>query len=133
MTELFSTLDAFVLGFRRGDKMQAATSGDHLECGDQIYVLATKKDIDRAMSIFGGDRPPAHSIVIIGGGTVGMTLAQMLETGPRETRVRIIERNRARAEYIADRLSDTVVLHGDGLSLSCWKRLASPQLTPPSP
>ena len=115
LTELFSTLEAFVLGFRRGEVMKAATSGDHLECGDQIYVLATKKDIERAMSIFGGDKPPAHSIVIIGGGTVGMTLAQMLEGGSRETRVRIIERDRARAEFIADRLDDTVVLHGDGL------------------
>lgn len=115
LTELFSTLDAFVLGFRRDDVIQAASSSDHLECGDQIYVLSTKKDIARAMSIFGGDRPPAHSIVIIGGGTVGMTLAQMLEDGPRDTRVRIIERDRARAEFVADRLNDTVVLHGDGL------------------
>lgn len=115
LTELFSTLEAIVLGFRRGEVLKAATSGDHLECGDQIYVLATKKDIERAMSIFGGDHPPAHSIVIIGGGIVGLTLAQMLEDGPRETRVRIIERDRARAEFIADRLDDTVVLHGDGL------------------
>lgn len=115
LTELFSTLDAFVMGFRRGEVIRAATSGDHLECGDQIYVLATKRDLDRTLSIFGGDRPPAHSIVIIGGGTVGMAVARMLEDRARDISVRIIERNRDRAEYIADRLDSTVVLHGDGL------------------
>lgn len=115
LTELFSTLDAIVLGLRRDDVLRAATAEDHLEVNDQIYVLSTKKDITRTMSIFGGDRPPAHSIVIVGGGFVGLTVAQMLEDTVRDARVRIIEHNRERAEFIADRLDRTVVLHGDGL------------------
>ena len=115
LTELFSTLHALVLGFRRDGKLRAAKPDDELIIGDQVYVLATRADALRAVSIFSGDRPPAKNIVMIGGGAVGLSVAMKLEATSSDVRLRLIEQNRAQAERAADLLERTVVLHGDGL------------------
>lgn len=115
LTELFSTLHAIVLGYRRHGVLRAVRPDDQLAEGDQVYVLSTKADADRTVSIFGGDHAPARNIVIIGGGSVGLSVARMLEKTVSDIRVRLIERNRAQAEKAADSLDRTVVLHGDGL------------------
>ncbi|MGB0507598.1 MAG: Trk system potassium transporter TrkA [Pikeienuella sp.] len=113
LTELFSTLHALVLGFRRDGVMRRADREDQLIAGDQVYVLATKNDMPRTLSIFGGERPPPSSVVIVGGGQVGLAVARTLEE--QGVRVRMIEANRANAVQAADSLNSTVVLHGDGL------------------
>jgi trk system potassium uptake protein TrkA len=115
LTELFSTLSAQVLGISRNGVMQAATPDDQLLVGDNIHVLATREDLDRTISIFVGEKPAIRNVVLIGAGNVGLEVAQMLEATAPDMRVRIIEQNRARAEYAADRLSRTVVLCGDAM------------------
>ena len=115
LTELFSTLSAQVLAIRRDGKIRTASPDDDLGPGDQIYVLSTEQDLDRTISIFAGERKAARSVVLIGGGNVGLEVAQMLEVSAPDVRVKLIERSRARAEFVADNLNRTVVLHGDGM------------------
>ena len=116
LTELFSTLQAHVLAYRRDGRLRTATPDDQLFEGDQIYVLATEKDLDRTISIFVGDRRAARNVVLIGAGNVGLEVAELLERTAPEVRVKLIERNRARAEFAADRLERTVVLNGDAMN-----------------
>ena len=56
-------------------------------------------------------------ILIVGGGNIGFNLAKILEddTDGAGVRVKIIEKNKDRAEYIANALNDTIVINGDGL------------------
>ena len=53
----------------------------------------------------------------LGGGNVGLRVAQTLEGAQTRMRAKVIERNRACAENAADILERTVVLHGDGLDM----------------
>lgn len=115
LTELFSTLSAQVLAIVREGKMMIASPEDQLYVGDQIYVLATKEDLDRTIGIFVGDRPTVRNVVLIGAGNVGLEVATLLEKTAPDVRVKLIEQDRARAEYAADELSRTVVLCGDGM------------------
>ncbi len=115
LTELFSTLKAIVVGVRRGAKLMTPEPSDQLYAGDDVYVLAAKADVRRAISIFGREEPPASRVVIIGAGNVGQTVAELLEADPRGVRCKMVERDRARAERAADRLRRTVVLNGDAL------------------
>lgn len=115
LTELFSTLNAKVLAIRRDRRLHVARPEDELQDHDQIYVLSTTADLDRTISIFVGERKPAKSVVLIGGGNVGLEVAEILEETSPGVRVRLIERDRARAEFAADSLDRTVVLHGDGM------------------
>jgi trk system potassium uptake protein TrkA len=52
--------------------------------------------------------------VIFGGGKVGLRLAQVLE--PSRVRVTLLERDGARARYLAEKLSRVTVLHDEGVS-----------------
>ncbi|MDO5620427.1 MAG: Trk system potassium transporter TrkA [Paracoccus sp. (in: a-proteobacteria)] len=116
LSELFSSLSAVVAGVRREGRLFAPEPGDQLFAGDQIYVFTLTQDVARTLEIFG--KPPIRPerVVIISGGNVGLAVAQSLERAPERIRARIIERDRARAEFAADSLERTIVLNGDGLS-----------------
>ncbi|MEM9012175.1 MAG: Trk system potassium transporter TrkA [Pseudomonadota bacterium] len=121
LTELFSTLRAFVVGIRRGGTLRIADSDDQLFAGDQIYLFVTAEDLARTMEIFGKTARQGDRVLLIGAGNVGLTVARHLEApnGPNAQRVRakVIERSRERAEFAADALERTIVLHGDGLDM----------------
>ncbi|MGB0960061.1 MAG: Trk system potassium transporter TrkA [Halocynthiibacter sp.] len=116
LTDLFSTLSAIVVGVRRGGKIFVPNAGDQLFVGDQIYVFTLKEDINRTMEIFGKPVEKRKRIVIVGGGNVGLDVARQLEKRLDKVRVRVIEKDRAQAEYAADELVKTIVLNGDGMS-----------------
>ena len=54
-------------------------------------------------------------ILIIGGGNIGFNLAKNLEESFDSARVKIIEKNKERAEYLANELNDTIIINGNGL------------------
>jgi trk system potassium uptake protein TrkA len=116
LSELFSTLVAIVVAVRRGGRLLAPTADDQLYPGDDIYFLAAERDVARAITLFGRESAPARRVVIIGAGNVGLSVAQLLESGAGGARAAMIERDQARAENAADRLKRTVVLNGDALS-----------------
>ena len=116
LNELFSSLRAIVVGVRREGRLFAPEPGDQLFEGDQIYVFTDTRDVDRTMEIFGKKTTRADRVIIIGGGNVGLAVAKALEQGRDKVHVKMIERNRDRAEQAADALERTIVLNGDGLS-----------------
>jgi trk system potassium uptake protein len=117
LTDLFSTLRAIVVGVRREDRLFAPDPGDQLFGRDQIYVLTHVEDVNRTLEIFGKSTRRQERIVIVGGGNVGLAVAEALERRATRVRVKMIERNRARAEVAADRLERTIVLNGDGMDI----------------
>ncbi len=118
LTELFSTLDAMVVGIRRGGKLIVPNPDDQLYGEDEIYFVAIERDVERAMGIFGRESRPARRVIVVGAGNVGLSVVQQIEADPRGMRATLIERDRDRAEFAADRLNRTVVLNGDALNPS---------------
>jgi len=118
LTDLFSTLRSIVVGIRREGTLFAPEAGDQLFVGDECYVFCDVEDVRRTMEIFGKTHRVQERVVLIGGGNVGLAVAEALEK--RETRVRakVIEKNRDIAEQAADALERTIVLHGDGLDIA---------------
>ena len=115
LTELFPDLNAVVTGIARNGEMLTPKSSDQILLGDTAYVIADRKQIRRTVAIFGREKAEASRIVIAGGGNIGVYLAQRIEERLPGTRVKIIENSRNSAENLADRLSRTVVLHGNAL------------------
>jgi trk system potassium uptake protein TrkA len=115
LSDLFPTLRAIVVGVRREGRLFAPEPGDQLFAGDSIYVFSHTEDVNRTLEVFGKATRKQERIVIIGGGNVGLSVAQALEKRADRVRLRIIERNRKRAEEAADALERTIVLNGDGL------------------
>lgn len=117
LNDLFSTLRAIVVGVRREGRLFAPEPGDQLFAQDQIYVFTHSEDVNRALEIFGKQTKKQERVVIIGGGNVGLGVARALETRTDRIRVKVIEKNRARAERAADSLERTIVLNGDGMDM----------------
>ncbi len=115
LTDLFSTLRAVVVGVRRDGTLFAPEAKDQLFVGDDCYVFAHRDDIPRTMEIFGKKTSQQDRIVMVGGGNVGLAVAEALEGGARRVRTKIIEKNRICAERAAEALERTIVLNGDGL------------------
>ena len=108
-------LRASILGISRDEKLFIPKKQDILTQGDHVYILVDKNHVKRTMSAFGYDEKPIKKIIIIGGGNIGFNLAKDLEKYQSDISVSIVENNEERSKYIADQLSNTLVLNGDGL------------------
>src|SRR6056297_63007 len=115
LTDLFSTLRAIVVAVRRDGSLFAPESSDQLFSGDDTYVFTHAEAIDRTLEVFGKTKTKQERIVIVGGGNVGLAVAQALEKRKDRVRTKVIERDRRAAERAAEVLERTIVLHGDGL------------------
>ena len=118
LSDLFSTLRVVVLGIRREGRLFAPEAGDQLFVGDEAYVFAPRDDIPRTLEVFGKQQDKQERLVIVGGGNIGLAVAQSLEEHRTGTRTKMIERDRRCAERAADALERTIVLNGDGLETS---------------
>ena len=117
LSELFSTLEAIVVGIRRNRTLFIPSPEDQLFARDEVYIFCAQDDVKRIFEIFGKVVESSERIIIIGGGNVGLEVALQLENNFSQYHVKIIEKNRKRAEKIADKLEKTIVLNGDGLDI----------------
>ena len=123
LSDIFSDLDANVLGVLRNDKFLILKKSDKLIKDDKAYILTNSKQVDRTLSIFGKDEKFAKTILIIGAGNIGLDLAKILEESENSPRIKIIEKNSERAEFIANELNEAIVIKGDGLDENLLKEI----------
>ena len=123
LSDIFSDLDANVLGVLRNDKFLILKKSDKLIKDDKAYILTNSKQVDRTLSIFGKDEKFAKTILIIGAGNIGLDLAKLLEESENSPRIKIIEKNSERAEFIANELNEAIVIKGDGLDENLLKEI----------
>ena len=115
LTERFPDLRANILGVIREDKFEFLKKKDKILVNDKAFVVINASQINKTLSAFGHEEKRSKKILIIGGGNIGYNLAKNLESESEGVRVKIIEKNKERAEFIANELNNTIVIHGDGL------------------
>jgi trk system potassium uptake protein len=115
LTEKFPDFKANIVGTVRDGKFIFLKKTDKLLEGDKAYVVVTTDQITQILKAFGHEEKTAKKILIVGGGNIGLNLAKFLETGFEGARVKIIEKNKDRAELIAAELSSSIVICGDAL------------------
>ena len=115
LTQKFPDLKANILGVIRGEKFVILKKKDKILFNDKAFVVINASQINKTLSAFGHEEKMAKKILIIGGGNIGFNLAKNLENDSDDVRVKIIEKNKDRAELIANELNNTIVINGDGL------------------
>ena len=115
LTQKFPDLKANILGVIRGEKFVILKKKDKILFNDKAFVVINASQINKTLSAFGHEEKMAKKILIIGGGNIGFNLAKNLENDSEDVRVKIIEKNKDRAELIANELNNTIVINGDGL------------------
>ena len=115
LTKKFPKLDANILGAIRNDKFIILKKDDVMLKNDKVYVVINSSQMKDTLNAFGHNEKISNKILIIGGGNIGFNLAKNLEESFDSARVKIIEKNKERAELIASELNDTIVINGDAL------------------
>ena len=115
LTKNFPKLNANIMGVIREDKFIVLKKNDIMLENDKAYVTINASQMKETLIAFGHNEKISNKILIIGGGNIGFNLAKNLEESFDSTRVKIIEKNKERAELIASELNDTIVINGDAL------------------
>ena len=115
LTEKFPDLRANILGVIRGEKFIILKKKDKMLINDKAFVVVSASQINITLTAFGHEEKMAKKILIVGGGNIGFNLAKILEEESEGVRVKIIEKDKVRAEYIANELNNTIVINGSGL------------------
>ena len=115
ITNKYPNLNANILGVIRDQKFFFLKKNDVLQINDKAYVIINSSQLRETLSAFGHNEKISTKILIIGGGNIGFNLAKNLENTIDDVRIKIIEKNKDRAELIANELNNTIVINGNGL------------------
>ena len=115
ITKKFPKLEANILGVVREEKFIILKKNDVLKLNDQAYVVINSSQMQLTLDAFGHNEKISNKFLIIGGGNIGFNLAKNLENSHESARIKIIEKNKERAEYIANELNNSLVINGNGL------------------
>ena len=115
LTKKFPKLEANILGVIRNEKFIILKKKDVMKKNDKAYVAINASQIQDTLEAFGHDDPISKKILLIGGGNIGFNLAKYIEASTNDTRLKIIEKSKDRAEFLASELSNTIVINGNGL------------------
>ena len=115
LTKKYPKLEANIIGINRGEKFFIPKKSDSVKKDDKIYVIINSTQMAETLEAFGHEEKISKKILIIGGGNIGFNLAKNIEETLETVRVKIVEKNKERAEYLANELNDTIVINGDGL------------------
>ncbi|MEJ2534620.1 MAG: Trk system potassium transporter TrkA [Gammaproteobacteria bacterium] len=102
--------DARVAAIYRQGQLVVPDGDTVIEENDTVFFLAARRYIPAMMKELRPMDNPLRRIILAGGGHIGAALARQLE---RDHHVKVIERDRARAESIAEDLEKSIVLIGD--------------------
>ena len=115
LTKKFPKLDANIIGVIRNDKFVTLKKNDVMLKDDKAYVAINASQMQETLNSFGHREKISNKILIIGGGNIGFNLAKSLEETFDSARVKIIEKDKERAEFIASELNNTIIINGNGL------------------
>jgi len=115
LTNKFPNLDANIIGIIRDDKFIIPKKNDEVKYNDKIYAIINSTQMVETLDAFGHNEKISKKILIIGGGNIGFNLAKNLEASLESVRVKIVEKNKERAEFLAGELNNTIIINGDGL------------------
>ena len=115
LTKKYPNLDAIIIGIIRDDKFLIPKKNDDIKINDKIYVIINSSQMSETLEAFGHNEKVSKKILIVGGGNIGFNLAKNLEESVDAVRVKIIEKNKERSEFLATELNNSIVINGDAL------------------
>lgn len=109
------TKNTLIVGITRDGELSVPNGDTVLLAEDKLIFMGTSHSLDILAGTFFHDKESVKAVTIIGGGNVGMMLAQTLEDVKIKTK--IIEKNYERCNYLSQTLKNTLVINGDGTDL----------------
>jgi trk system potassium uptake protein TrkA len=105
-----------VVAVRRDEGLFIPRGDTQLLAGDKAILMGTPDGMTGVHELLQIHAELRQRVTIIGGGDVGLRLAERLDTAPN-VELLVIESSESRGEMLAARLKRALVLHGDGTDL----------------
>jgi trk system potassium uptake protein len=103
-------VDVRVAAIFRDGKSITPTADRVIEADDEVFFLAARKHIPMVIAEMRKLDKPVKRVMLAGGGNIGSQLALSLE---KHYQVKIIERDKQKANQLAGDLDSSIVLYGD--------------------
>lgn len=106
-----------VTAISRNGKVIIPHGQDEIKEGDSLYVVGEKSEITKLNKEVHvkGKYTDLKNVMIIGGGKTGYYLAEKLADFGAQ--VKLVERSKARCQYLSTRISNVMILCGDGTDI----------------
>ncbi|MFC1514197.1 Trk system potassium transporter TrkA, partial [candidate division KSB1 bacterium] len=108
-----------ITAIARRNKTLVPTGDDWVQFNDQLYIIAASDSVDEVLKLMGKEDEKLEDVMILGGGKIGRLVAEMLED---TVSVKLIETDKLKSQKIADQLSKTLVISGDGTDIDLLAR-----------
>ena len=103
-----------ILGGIRGGEPLMSRGDTVLEAKDHIFLISESQSITQAVQAVVTHAEPVTDVTILGGGRIGLRLAEALQE--TEVSIKVIEKDPSRAKYVASGLGKGVVVHEEDIS-----------------
>lgn len=104
--------ETLIVGITRDDKLFIPNGDTELLLNDKVIFMGSSYSLDILANRFFQEVTNVKQVTIIGGGNVGLMLAQNLEKV--NMKIKIIEINYDRCVELTENLKNTLVINGDG-------------------
>lgn len=100
-----------VVAIHRGNKTIIPRGDTNFKAGDHVYFISKPTDIPAITALTGNSGFEIKKVMILGGGLLGRQLANLIQ---QEYRTKLVDVNKEKCFYLANDLSETMIIHGDG-------------------
>lgn len=107
--------NVLVVGITRDNKLFIPDGSTVILWDDKVIFMGRSHALDQLAAGFFQKKNAIKTASIIGGGIVGFMLAESLEKAG--IKVKLIEQDKKRCDFLADNLKKTLILQGDGTDL----------------
>ena len=109
------TNNTIIVGLTRNGELFIPNGETVINVDDKLIFMGNSKSLDILAGTFFHEKEYVKNVAIIGGGEVGLMLAQSLES--LKIKTKIIEADYERCQKISQELKHTLVINGDGTDL----------------
>lgn len=107
--------DTLIVGITRNEQLFIPNGETVLHEGDKVIFMGLSHSLDILAGKFFHEKEFVKNVTIIGGGNVGLKLAKTLED--LKLKLKIIEKDESRCEFLAQELENVLIINGDGTDL----------------
>lgn len=113
LSKLVPGYSPLVAAIYRGKEVIVPTGTDKLDSGDIVYFAGVPEKFHKLLELVGKKSHTVKRVMIFGGSNTGLYLSRILEKKGMD--LKLIESDEARCTELADKLTKTTILHGEGM------------------
>ena len=107
--------DTLIVGITREGELFIPNGETTLLEGDKVIFMGLSNSLNMLAGKFFHEKEFVKYVTIIGGGSVGLKLAKTLEN--LNLKLKIIEKDEERCNYLSEELNNALIINGDGTDL----------------